>query len=62
MKKLFLISVLFLMWSGSAYSEIINLNNCYYNKSLKDKTWNKKSSEKSNYNFAIFFICKSRRY
>jgi S1-C subfamily serine protease len=49
MKKLFpIISVLCLVWSGSAYSEIINLNNCYYNKSLKDKTWNKKSSEKSN--------------
>ena len=45
MKKLFLILVLCLMWSGSVYSEIINLNNCYWNYELKDKTWNKNSKE-----------------
>ena len=41
MKKLFpIISVLCLVWSGSAYSEILELNNCYY-QTLKLKTVNK---------------------
>ena len=45
MKKLFLISVLCLVWSGSVYSEIINLNNCYSTFFSNDKTWNKNSKE-----------------
>ena len=44
MKKL-LILVLCLMWSGSVFSEIINLNNCYDTYFSKDKTWNKNSRE-----------------
>jgi S1-C subfamily serine protease len=48
MKKFILIIVLGLLWSGSVYSEIINLNNCYDTYLLNDKTWNKRSYEVAN--------------
>ena len=64
MKKLLAIIVLGLLWSGNAFTQIIELNKCFNNKYLdyKKKKWNQKAYESFNHLYIKAFDKSSKEY